>query len=152
MSTSKKIVAQIEECMCRLRNIALESVTEKCDRWTDRRTERQTDRRTDRRRTKWSLCRYAKTCICEIHLLNWNLTDIQVSVQWMDFGKKGIAESENQFEVRDNACRVAAWHEKVADAYSTAPGCKSLLEHYLNINKIRKINSQQVCWKSCCYA
>ena len=29
--------------MCRLRNIALESVTEKCDRRTDRRTDRQTD-------------------------------------------------------------------------------------------------------------
>ena len=34
--------------MCRLQNIALESVTEKCDRWTDRQT--------DGRRTKWSLC------------------------------------------------------------------------------------------------
>ena len=34
--------------MCRLRNIALESMTEKCDR--------RTDRQTDRRRTKWSLC------------------------------------------------------------------------------------------------
>ena len=33
--------------MCRLRNIALESVTEKCDRRTDRRTDRQTDRQTD---------------------------------------------------------------------------------------------------------
>ena len=30
--------------MCRLRNIALESVTEKCDRRTDRRTDRQTDK------------------------------------------------------------------------------------------------------------
>ena len=29
--------------MCRLRNIALESVTEKCDRRTDRKTDRQTD-------------------------------------------------------------------------------------------------------------
>ena len=28
--------------MCRLRNIALESVTEKCDRQMDRRTDRQT--------------------------------------------------------------------------------------------------------------
>ena len=61
----------------------------------------------------------------------------------MDFGKNDIAESET------------ARHEKVADfsihAYSTAPGCKSLLEHYLKINKNRKINdSQQVCWKSCC--
>ena len=34
--------------MCRLRNIALESVTQKCDR--------RTDRRTDRWRIKWSLC------------------------------------------------------------------------------------------------
>ena len=34
--------------MCRLRNIALESVTEKCDRRTeDRQTDRETDRRTD---------------------------------------------------------------------------------------------------------
>ena len=32
--------------MCRLRNIALESVTEKCDRRTDRRTDRR-DGRTD---------------------------------------------------------------------------------------------------------
>ena len=29
--------------MCRLRKIALESVTEKCDRQTDGRTDRQTD-------------------------------------------------------------------------------------------------------------
>ena len=29
--------------MCRLRNIALESVTERCDRRTDRRTDIQTD-------------------------------------------------------------------------------------------------------------
>ena len=35
--------------MCRLRNIALESVAEKCDRRTDRRTDGRTDRRTDRR-------------------------------------------------------------------------------------------------------
>ena len=35
--------------MCRLRNIALESVTEKCDRRTDRQTDRQTDGRTDGR-------------------------------------------------------------------------------------------------------
>ena len=33
--------------MCRLRNIALESVTEKCDRRTDRQTDRQTDGQTD---------------------------------------------------------------------------------------------------------
>ena len=38
--------------MCRLRNIhfvALESVTEKCERRTDRQTDRQTDGRTDGR-------------------------------------------------------------------------------------------------------
>ena len=40
----KKQWQHSEECMCRLGNIALESVTEKCDR------------RTDRRRIKWSLC------------------------------------------------------------------------------------------------
>ena len=33
--------------MCRLRNIALESVTEKCDRRTDRQTDGQMDRQTD---------------------------------------------------------------------------------------------------------
>ena len=33
--------------MCRLRNIALESVTEKCDRRTDRQTDGRTDRQTD---------------------------------------------------------------------------------------------------------
>ena len=38
--------------MCRLRNIALESVTEKCDR----RTDTQTDRQTDGRRNYVSLC------------------------------------------------------------------------------------------------
>ena len=31
--------------MCRLRDIALQSVTEKCDRQTDRKTDGQTDRR-----------------------------------------------------------------------------------------------------------
>ena len=39
--------------MCRLRNIALESVTEKCDRRTDRQTDRQT---TDK---VIPMCRYA---------------------------------------------------------------------------------------------
>ena len=38
--------------MCRLRNIALESVREKCDRPIDRQMDRQTDGQTDRRRTK----------------------------------------------------------------------------------------------------
>ena len=51
--------------MCRLRNIALESVTEKCDRRTDRRTDRQTYGQTDGRtggRTMDKvipMCRYA---------------------------------------------------------------------------------------------
>ena len=47
--------------MCRLRNIALESVTEKCDRRTDGRTDRQTDRWTDGQTTDKviPMCRYA---------------------------------------------------------------------------------------------
>ena len=32
--------------MCRLRNLALENVTEKCDRRTDRQTDGRTDRQT----------------------------------------------------------------------------------------------------------
>ena len=46
---STNIGQHSEECMCRLRNIALESVT---DRQTDRRTDGQTDGQTDGRRTK----------------------------------------------------------------------------------------------------
>ena len=48
--------------MCRLRNIALESVTEKCDRRTDRRTDDgKRDRRTDGQTTDKviPMCRYA---------------------------------------------------------------------------------------------
>ena len=58
MSYLKKLWQHSEECMCRLRNVALESVTYEVwqtDGQTDRQTDRQTDGRTDRR-TKWSLC------------------------------------------------------------------------------------------------
>ena len=71
---------------------------------------------------------------------------IELGLYWKGIIKLNLKSTHN-------ACCVAARHEKVADAYSTAPGCKSLLEHYLKINKIRKINnSQQVCWKSWCDA
>ena len=42
--------------MCRLRNKALERVTEKCDRRTDRQKDGRTDRQTDK---AISMCRYA---------------------------------------------------------------------------------------------
>ena len=47
--------------MRRLQNIALESVTEKCDRRTDRWTDGRTDGQTDRRTTDKviPMCRYA---------------------------------------------------------------------------------------------
>ena len=51
----------------------------------------------------------------------------------MDFGKNYIGESETQFEVRTQCMLYGCKALKVADfsnhAYSTAPGCKSLLEH-----------------------
>ena len=47
--------------MCPLRNIALESVTENCDRQTDRQTDRRTDGQTDGQTTDKviPMCRYA---------------------------------------------------------------------------------------------
>ena len=48
--------------MCRLRNIASESVTEKCDRRTDRQTDGRTDRRTDRQTDDGQSDPYVSLC------------------------------------------------------------------------------------------
>ena len=53
-----------EECMCRLRNIALESVTEKCDRRTDGRTDRQTTNKVI------PMCLYASQATQKLSLVN----------------------------------------------------------------------------------
>ena len=71
---TNKIVAAFEECMCHLGNIPLESVTEKCDRWTDRQTDRQTDGQTTDKVIP--MCRYAsqatqKLCEDENFGLTW---------------------------------------------------------------------------------
>ena len=50
------------ECMCRLRNIALESVTEKCDRQTDRQTDGRTDGQTDGRTNDGQSDPYVSLC------------------------------------------------------------------------------------------
>ena len=74
--------------MCRLRNIALESVTEKCDRRTDRQMDGQTDGQTDRR-------------------------TIRI---YHDFVQgQGNPPECQRFAVQDEACRVVdvanLWHE-----------------------------------------
>ena len=67
--------------MCRLRNIALESVTEKCDRRTDRQTDRRTDRRTDDGQSDpyLSLCFTGDTKIIIMHCIyrvqSWQCTE-----------------------------------------------------------------------------
>ena len=58
-----------EECMCHLRNIALESVTEKCDRQTE------TDRRTTDKVI--SMCHYASQATQKLQSY-WQIIDRQI--------------------------------------------------------------------------
>ena len=60
--------------MCRLRNIALESVTEKCDRQTHRWTTGRTDRQTDGQTTDKviPMCRYASQATQKTNLICLN--------------------------------------------------------------------------------
>ena len=55
--------------MCRLRNIALKSVTEKCDRRTDRQTDRQTDGQTTDKVIP--MCRYASQATQKLTLVTF---------------------------------------------------------------------------------
>ena len=66
--------------MCRLQNIAVEIVTEKCDRWTDRQTDRRTDIQTDRQKDGQTtdkvipMCRYASQATQKIFLeISWEM-------------------------------------------------------------------------------